>query len=581
MDFQTFKSEFERQPLTRQFDQLRRAGFSVADPEQAQLVRAAAERVGLLPTAAPVEVLYARQYSAVGCPSCGGRCDAGVATPEDCAAVNFPVADIQLDPARFQNRTDAFSELSAEAVAKHYDPNKFDAVVLWRDPARGGQAFMLSGHSRYEGRRRRGDKTIQARFFQGSEAEAIQFARVDANRAANAESLVEDLKAYKLMRDGDPARNLKPAKKSELARAFKGKAAKLAAWAHLNPGGLFVQALGQDSRTEYPYLEKFAQWVGQLRAQHPELTNTHEADCFSYFYGEQKNQRISREDFDQLVTKRLAWGKPRLFPECADGKCADLQDLAKKGAHAAAYRELEQLSAFRDMLNKRLKTSDRSLRIYTDAEREVVRQQLQLVDEEMKRVRRDVGKAEAAPGLFGPRGRYPWVPSGEGPTLVGKVGGRSGIQAEELTEMNIPEFKISYRKRRFGPPRKFSTVADVGDLFRQVWNDALLDVQESFYVLYLTGSGVLLGYYRHTVGSIDSAPVDVRIVLGAALKSLATVMIVAHNHPSGILKPSQADINFSKGLQSAAKTVGVTLLDSLVVTRSGQASLYDEGYLMS
>ncbi|MDO7873688.1 hypothetical protein Q5H93_03005 [Hymenobacter sp. ASUV-10] len=402
--FSEYKRWFDALPYAKQLALQRQAGFSEADPDYQKLVAAAAEQAGLARTAAAVEVLYARQHGAIGCPSCGGKCaDAPVGEPADCVAVEFPLKEISLDPARFQNRTDAFSELSAEAVARHYDPNKFDPVVLWRDPAQDGRAYMLSGHSRYEGMARRKARTIPARFFAGTEAEAIQFARVDANRAATAENLVEDLAAYRLMRDGDEARNLKPAKKTQLSQAFKGKQSKLEAWSHLAPGGLFVATLGQDNRTEFPYLEKFALWVGQLRGRHvADFTNTHETDCFNFFYSDAKNHRITREDFETEIEKRLAWGKARLFPECDRGGCVNLQDLAKRGAQAETYRHLEALAKFRATITDRLRTTDRGLRVYTDTEREKLKEQGQLIDLEMQRLRRDLGQAEAAPGLFGP-----------------------------------------------------------------------------------------------------------------------------------------------------------------------------------
>ena len=315
--------------------------------------------------------------------------------------MQVPLSLLFVDPDRFQNRVDAFSELSADAVAQHYDPNKFDPVVIWADPQR-GRTFVLSGHSRLEGMRRRGAATVAARYFAGTEAEAIQFARVDANRATTAENLVEDLTAYRLMRDGDEARALKPAKKAELNRAFKGKTAKLEAWSRLQPGGLFLNALGQDDRSQFPYLEKFALWVGQLRAKEADLTNTHEADCFNFLYADTKNQRLTREEFDELVTRRLAWGKPRLFPECDRGGCTDLKDLARRGPQAESYRDIEALAKYRETITQRLRSTDRSLRVYTEPEREKLKEQGQLIDLELKRLRRDLNQAEDAPGLFGP-----------------------------------------------------------------------------------------------------------------------------------------------------------------------------------
>ncbi|GAA4366897.1 hypothetical protein GCM10023185_38350 [Hymenobacter saemangeumensis] len=581
MDFPSYQAWFNRLPYGKQLALQRQAGFSEADPDYKNLVAVAAERAGLARTAAAVEVLYARQHGAIGCPSCGGKCDAGpVGEPTDCVAVEFSMGEIHLDPARFQNRTDAFSELSAEAVARHYDPNKFDPVVLWRDPAQNGRAFMLSGHSRYEGMRRRKARTIPARFFAGTEAEAIQFARVDANRAATAENLVEDLTAYRLMRDGDEARNLKPAKKSQLSQAFKGKHAKLEAWSHLDPAGLFVATLGQDNRSEFPYLEKFALWVGQLRSQYPEMSNTHETDCFNFFYSDAKHQRTSRADFEEVVKKRLAWGKPRLFPECDRGGCVTLDDLAKRGPQATAYKELELLAKYRETITQRLRTTDRGLRVYTDSERETLKEQGQLIDLEMQRLRRDLGQAEAAPGLFGAAQPRPYVwPTGTTVYTIDGLKGGMKIEPERLDEMNVPEITVSYRKRRFSPARALTSSVDVADMFREVWDKKTLDVQESFYALFLTGSGVMLGYYKHTVGGTASVQIDVRLLLGAALKCLAGTLFVAHNHPSGSLTPSQADVNFTATLKEACKTLNLTLMDSLIITQAGYVSLLDRGLM--
>ncbi|QIX59719.1 hypothetical protein HER32_00320 [Hymenobacter sp. BT18] len=405
MTFADFNTWFDRLPFGKQMDLQRKAGFSVVDPEHSQLLARAAERVGLPRTATAVEVLYAKQHGAIGCPCQEGHVGeekegGAYQLKSGCVAENFPTYLLHTDPERFQNRQDAFSELSAEAVAKHYDPNKFDPLVVWADPLQ-RKVFVLSGHSRLEGMKRRKAPYVPVRQFRGTEAEAIQFARVDANRSGNAESLVEDLKAYKLMRDGDQARNLKPTKKGELSRAFKGKAAKLEAWSHLTPGGLFLDTLSQDNRTEFPYLEKFATWVGQLRGKHPEMTNTHESDCFNFFYSDAKHQKVSREEFDQLIEKRLAWGKPRLFPECDRGGCTDLNDLAKRGPQADAYKMLEALAKYRETITSRLRTTDRGLRVYTNEERERLKEQGQLLDQEMQRLRRDLGQAEAAPALFG------------------------------------------------------------------------------------------------------------------------------------------------------------------------------------
>ncbi len=286
----------------------------------------------------------------------------------NCYAASVPLADIKTDPARFQNRVDAFSELSADSVAKNFDPNKFDPVVVWYDAPQ-DQFFVLSGHSRYEGMKRRGEKLIPVRRYEGTEAEAITFARVDANRSANVENLIEDLKAYKLMRDGDPARHLKPAKKSEIAQTFKGKHTKLEAYSNLSTEGLFVETLQNDNKSEFPFIESRAYWVGELRKKYEQFTNTMEDDCFNFFYGDVKNNKISKDDFFAEIEKRLAWGKPRLFPECTREGCSKIEDLNLKPPHGEAYQELNRLQKDLEMIKTRFNTSNAALQIYTEDEK--------------------------------------------------------------------------------------------------------------------------------------------------------------------------------------------------------------------
>ena len=112
-----------------------------------------------------------------------------------------------------------------------------------------------------------------------------------------------------------------------------------------------------------------------------------------------------------------------------------------------------------------------------------------------------------------------------------------------LQQGEIPEVKLrlnrSSRKKLFG---KISNSSSVADFIRRVYKRGEIELQEQFIVLYLDRANHVIGYYRHTKGSISGTITDVRIILAAALKSASTSIIIAHNHPSRDPEPSGADL---------------------------------------
>lgn len=220
--------------------------------------------------------------------------------PSKTAVVEKPIAEIETDVDRFQNRATEFSEKTAATVAERFDPNLFDPIVLWRDP-QNGKEYVLSGHSRLEGMKRRGAKNIPSRYFQGTEAEAMNFAKVEANRLGSAENLQETIKAYKQAKRGN-------ATKSKLKDLFDGDVDFLESAQNLNESGDFIRYLGQGAATEFPYIKRFSRWVGELRKTHGgKITDRHEQQIFDWLYkGEKRNREIEKDRFFELVDKQVS-----------------------------------------------------------------------------------------------------------------------------------------------------------------------------------------------------------------------------------------------------------------------------------
>jgi len=106
-----------------------------------------------------------------------------------------------------------------------------------------------------------------------------------------------------------------------------------------------------------------------------------------------------------------------------------------------------------------------------------------------------------------------------------------------------------------------------------------INMQEQFVVLYLSQSNKLLGGYTHSLGGLTSTTVDVRLILATALKTLATSLILVHNHPSGRLEASEMDKQITKRIKEAGNIMDIKVLDHLIISPQNYFSFADEGLL--
>jgi DNA repair protein RadC len=102
---------------------------------------------------------------------------------------------------------------------------------------------------------------------------------------------------------------------------------------------------------------------------------------------------------------------------------------------------------------------------------------------------------------------------------------------------------------------------------------------EEFHLLFLDRKNVLIAHERQGRGTVDHTPVYTREVVKRALKLGASALILVHNHPSGDPTPSKADIAVTREIVAAAKPLGVTIHDHLIIGRGRHTSLRDMGLL--
>lgn len=100
---------------------------------------------------------------------------------------------------------------------------------------------------------------------------------------------------------------------------------------------------------------------------------------------------------------------------------------------------------------------------------------------------------------------------------------------------------------------------------------------EEFWVLFLNNSNKILFKTQLSKGGMTGTIVDVRIVFKLALEQNATSIILTHNHPSGKLQASDADIQITKKIKTAGQQLDIPVLDHIIITENGYFSFVDEG----
>lgn len=146
---------------------------------------------------------------------------------------------------------------------------------------------------------------------------------------------------------------------------------------------------------------------------------------------------------------------------------------------------------------------------------------------------------------------------------------------ESLTQ--VAEIEIKYKTKKKGVT-SITKSTDAGETFRRVWEDDM-EVRERFYVMYLNRRNNVMGVQQISSGGVDGTVVDTKLIFSAALKMLASGIILAHNHPSETLVPSQQDILVTNKVKEGAKLLDMNLLDHLILTTEGIYSFADEGKL--
>ena len=145
-------------------------------------------------------------------------------------------------------------------------------------------------------------------------------------------------------------------------------------------------------------------------------------------------------------------------------------------------------------------------------------------------------------------------------------------------DMELAEIEVSFtpKKHKRGFIRN-SLEAHMA--FSSIWDFGIIELFEEFKVIYLNRRMEILGAYHLSRGGLSQTVADPRLIFSIGMKCGASSLLVAHNHPSGNVKPSKTDIALTEKLKEIGQLVEIPLNDHLILTKTKFFSFADQGLL--
>lgn len=149
-------------------------------------------------------------------------------------------------------------------------------------------------------------------------------------------------------------------------------------------------------------------------------------------------------------------------------------------------------------------------------------------------------------------------------------------QAKAISLLSAFEIGNRIRAEKVELCQQIKSSLDVVNLMQD--KIANLD-HEEFWTIYLNQANRILGTAQISRGGITDTPVDTRIIMQQAVLNKATQIILCHNHPSGSVCPSRADVRLTEKLRKAAELMDILLVDHLILHKQQYYSFVEEGRL--
>ncbi len=150
----------------------------------------------------------------------------------------------------------------------------------------------------------------------------------------------------------------------------------------------------------------------------------------------------------------------------------------------------------------------------------------------------------------------------------------------EKAQPGVAEVELVYHSKVKAADRPIvMSAVDAYKILLDHWNTEAISLLEEFKVMLLATNNSLLGIYELSKGGISATVVDPRVIYAAALKAAASSIILAHNHPSGELRPSRADEILTSKVAEGCKLLELKVNDHLIITPEGYYSFANAGLL--
>ena len=150
----------------------------------------------------------------------------------------------------------------------------------------------------------------------------------------------------------------------------------------------------------------------------------------------------------------------------------------------------------------------------------------------------------------------------------------------EKTLFEVAEIQLTYKSKVKASERPLiQSSRDAFNVLSKHWDKDKIDFVEQFTLLLLNRANKVIGLYVLSTGTTTGTVADPRLIFASAIKANACGIILSHNHPSGNLRPSQADIDLTKKLKEGGKFLELPILDHIIITSESYYSFADEGLL--